>query len=350
MINKQTQLVRGLRANFGASHRLALTLTALIGLTLAAQMQSRAASAASVANSAASSDDKGKSSEGNGAGASASSGSSAASAGKVSPVQSTARPFGLNIVAPVMQAGSDGKSQSFQSSVLPSALKFINSALPEYKDNSKNSSVMSLDLSRLKLQTDYSVRAYFVGEGAGYANTLGFNTTGIGAKTGNPELIFPNASSSVGALPSGQTGVRSQGEPLLPGDFVNLGKTERGTLLNFFLIANGANGGQSVFTTAGASSNPDGINHVASFTPHLFAVPHLNSPYLFLSFEDMNGGGDKDYNDTIFALDVGKATVNYLLGTPEPSLCLTLGGFLGLAVWGKRRMDRGQIKTAAFPA
>ena len=336
MTNKQTQLVRGLRGNLGVGHRLhlTLTLTALVGLTLAAQAQGKSDDSKSSGNSAAS----------------AANSSGTDGSGKVSTVQSTARPFGLNIVAPVMQAGSDGKSQSFQSSVLPGALKFINSALPEYKDNSKNSSVMSLDLSRLKLQTDYNVRAYFVSEGAGYQNTLGFNTTGVGTKTGNPELIFPNASSSVGALPSGQTGVRSQSEPLLPGDFVNLGKTERGTLLNFFLIANGANGGKDVFTTAGASSNPDAINHVASFTPHLYAMGHLNSPYLFLSFEDMNGGGDKDYNDTIFALDVGKATVNYLLGTPEPSLCLTLGGFLGLAVWGKRRMDRGQIKTAAFPA
>jgi len=52
------------------------------------------------------------------------------------------------------------------------------------------------------------------------------------------------------------------------------------------------------------------------------------------------GGGDKDYNDVVFAFNVGAATVHSLLATPEPSMYLTLGGFLALAIWAKRRMDR----------
>jgi hypothetical protein len=61
---------------------------------------------------------------------------------------------------------------------------------------------------------------------------------------------------------------------------------------------------------------------------------------VFLSFEDLWGGGDKDINDTIIALDVGKATVKALLATPEPAMWLTLGSFLALGIWAKRRMEK----------
>ena len=72
----------------------------------------------------------------------------------------------------------------------------------------------------------------------------------------------------------------------------------------------------------------------------MFAVPQLNSPYIFVTFEDLYGGGDKDYNDVVFAFNVGAATVHSLLATPEPSMYLTLGGFLAMGIWAKRRMDR----------
>ena len=61
-----------------------------------------------------------------------------------------------------------------------------------------------------------------------------------------------------------------------------------GTKLDFFLIADGANGGTNVFST-NSSLNKDGVNHVMSYA---FAVP--GSSYLLISFEDMYGGGDRD--------------------------------------------------------
>jgi hypothetical protein len=86
--------------------------------------------------------------------------------------------------------------------------------------------------------------------------------------------------------------------------------------------------------------NSDGFNqHAAGFTASLFAVPQLNSPYIFLSFEDWYGGGDKDINDTIVALNVGTATVNRLLATPEPTMAASLTGFLALAfVAGRKKL------------
>ena len=264
--------------------------------------------------------------------------------GTVSPVQSPADPMKLPLAGQVMAAGSDASSQAFDANVLPGALAFIKANLPEGKNNSQSPVVAKVDPSKLVLATADNLTATFVYEGAGYHNTLGLNTTGLGTKSGNPEIIFPDVSSTDGFDAQGSQGTRTPSEPLLPGDFVNLGNYAAGTSLDFFLIANGANGGSSVYNSTSAASNPDGLNHVGMFSPTMFAIPQLNSPYVFVSFEDLLGGGDKDYNDVIFAFNVGTATVHNLLATPEPSMYLTLGGFLALGIWAKRRMDR--LETA----
>jgi hypothetical protein len=45
--------------------------------------------------------------------------------------------------------------------------------------------------------------------------------------------------------------------------------------------------------------NLDGIDHVVAFA-------HVDSPYLLPGFEDLYGGGDRDYNDVLFAVYVGE--------------------------------------------
>lgn len=237
-----------------------------------------------------------------------------------SSVQSSVRPFGLDIVDTVKVAGSDSASSSFQSSVLPNITQMINGSLGEYQ--AVDDSRMLLDPSKLKLKVDSDVRVYFVGEGAGYQNTLGFTTDGNGtANSSTAKLIFPNASSSVSTYNPNSTVNRSSNEPLLPGDFVNLGNISKGSSLDFFLIANGANGGNNVFSTK-TSANPDGINHVVSF-----AYAMQGSPYLILGFEDLMGGGDRDFNDLLFAIDIGAVNVAALTAAPEPPLWAMLGIF-----------------------
>jgi len=39
--------------------------------------------------------------------------------------------------------------------------------------------------------------------------------------------------------------------------------------------------------------------------------------------------------------------VHALFATPEPSMYLTLGGFLALGIWAKRRMDRVEQASQA---
>ena len=243
-------------------------------------------------------------------------------AGIPNAVQSTARPEGLSIVSPVMQAGSDQRAATFQQTTLPSINRLLNVQLSE--THGFNDSAHLLDPSKLKLTTSSDIRVYFVGEGAGYRNTLGFSFYTAGMHLEEQKLIFPDASSSVSAYDPASKAARTSTMPLLPGDFVNIGNAAAGTSLDFFLIANGAAGGNNTFHTT-AASNPDHINHVVAF-----ALP--DSPFLILGFEDMYGGGDRDFNDVLIAVDIGARNIAALTVAPEPGLILILAAFVLLAM------------------
>ena len=264
-------------------------------------------------------------------------------------IQASTRKIGLDIVAPVMVGGTDEASKTFQTEVLPSVTKLLSAKLGEYQK--VDDSAYALDPAKLQLQTDSNVRVYFVGEGASYANSLGFNTTGSGVDSGNPLLVFPNASSALSSYdPAKNTEkdddskdkYRTKSTPLLPGDFVDLGTFKSGSALDFFLIADGYNGGGNTYSTD-ESANPDKINHVVAFA---YAMP--DSPYLIIGFEDLYGGGDRDFNDLLFAVDIGAANVAALTATPEPATYLSLGAFLGLGLLWKRRQDRSAVTTTNF--
>lgn len=134
---------------------------------------------------------------------------------QTSPFQSPARPFGLSIVNPVQTTGSDANAAYFNNNVLPGMRAAIASQLPEYRNNT---ALGAVDPQKLTLDADYSLRVYFISEGAAYRNTLGFNTvdpTIARNITSSPDakLIFPNASD-----PNGLQGGRVQNltDPLVP--------------------------------------------------------------------------------------------------------------------------------------
>jgi hypothetical protein len=250
---------------------------------------------------------------------------------EISPIQSSARPFGLDIVGPVHLAGSDADSALFQSDALPTVTDWININLGE-QTAIEDTSNISLDPSNLYLATESDVRVYFVGEGAGYHNTLGFNADGGGITSGDPKLIFPDASSTATYYNSGDSsGTQTSSYPLAPGDFVDIGTFESGAQLDFFLIANGANGGTNLYSTD-SSVNQDGIDHVVAYALE-------DSPYLLIGFEDLYGGGDRDFNDLLFVVDIGSANVNALTNAPEPSTMMILGSFILFSIYLKRRQN-----------
>lgn len=245
--------------------------------------------------------------------------------------------FKLDLAGDVEAFGSDERSKEFQSNVLPKLNEILNATLKE--GQKLNDSLYALDPSKLILKNDVDARVYFLGEGAGYRNTLGFNTEGGGAKTGEPEIIFPNASSEVSFLGTVPTNAkRTAQNPLLPGDFVDIGELDAGTKLDFFLIADGASGGKTVFSTD-QSLNPDGINHVITFAT-------VVQGYLILGFEDLLGGGDRDFNDVLFAIDLGAVNIAALTGTPEPATYATMGLFLTGGLWAMHKRRKGRTPQA----
>lgn len=257
----------------------------------------------------------------------------------VSPVQSAARPFNLKIEGPVYAAASDDRSAAFQKNELPGMMKTISANLGEYKPLS-NLASKALDPAKLVLSTESQVRVYFLGEGAGYRNTLGINLGGSGIASGDPKLLFPDASSRqsfLGGTPTATT--RTRNEPLLAGDFVDLGTLKAGQKLDFFMIADGASSAsKSRVWTANAKANSDGLQHMASFAVQ-------DSAYLLLSFEDMAGGGDMDYNDLVFAVEIGAKNVQ-ALASPEPHEVLTFL-LLGVVVYFVRRRMGGSSSFAS---
>jgi hypothetical protein len=206
-----------------------------------------------------------------------------------------------------------------------------------------NSGQKLIDPSKLYLKYDYDVKASFVNEGAGYRNQLAF--TGTKNNVSTSSLLFKDISCS------GQTdGVACVGDwggnALKLGDTVKMGTIKGGTQMDFSLRANGLTRGNDayIFGTKTAA-NADGLQHVVSYT--------YGKKYLVMGFEDLYGKGgsaagkfgensDRDFNDTVFVVDIGEKNVNYLNGTknvPEPAAAAGLVG-LGATLLAVKRLRR----------
>jgi len=223
-------------------------------------------------------------------------------AGEPAPIQSPARPFGFDIWDQVQLTGSDARAAEFNQNYLPYFLEFIDTRLGERNEFTDREG-FKLDASRLFLRTasDRPIRIYFVHEGAGYHNTLGLSKTLAGSPTMGPgKIVFPDAS----FRGTYSTAPRTTSEPLRVGDFVELDNGAPGLQLDFFLIANGAQGGQNVWFND-TNRNWDGKLHVVAFL-----LP--NSPYVLIGFEDLPHGGDLDYNDCLFVIDIGEQNAENL--------------------------------------
>lgn len=210
-----------------------------------------------------------------------------------------------------------------------------------------------VDLQNLVIQNATTATVTFVDEGAGYRNALGVYEIGLNGEVTNVQILFANASKqgSGGDLISNQSFVQFD--------------VSAGAQLGFFVVSNGygkgadnrealegLNGtyemravdggpavvgapmelwyidsttgeeihvrsqfGHDIFHSTGSvptdlATNPDNYLHV---------VGRANAVGgdLLLGFEDIRGGGDNDYDDTVINVDIGQDNIVALLPTPS---------------------------------
>ncbi|MFA5204502.1 MAG: DUF4114 domain-containing protein [Lentisphaeria bacterium] len=233
----------------------------------------------------------------------------------------TKTPFNLSVLPTTALSQGDAAAQTFGTSLLP-----LTQSLTSRNLNSGLSlegyTVQQIDPSKINFAVASASRLYFCGENADYHNSIGFNSAGASVDSGTPKLAFLDSSSPT---------------PRTAGDYVDLGTFAAGTNLDFFVISDGAsnlgyklpNDLNKVLSTD-ATANLDGL-------VHFYAYAVKDSPYLLLTVEDTYGGGDLDYNDLIFVVDVGAGNVRTFFAAPEPSLLLILGSFTALLLGGSRR-------------
>ncbi len=169
------------------------------------------------------------------------------------------------------------------------------------------------------VQNDGNVTATFQGSNAGYVSSLFLGST----------KIFTTSQST--------------------GSSFDLGHFTAGTELVFRLEVH--NTGHTFFS-GGASNNIDGIAHA-------YVNDTFGANETLVSFEDLLGGGDRDYNDLIFSFSNTNTEVGRegglpdevtdpnpgenLTQTPEPSTMILFGsGLASLIAW--RHKKKGSIE------
>lgn len=214
--------------------------------------------------------------------------------GVTQDVQSPARPFGLDIIAPVQAAGSDASGKDFSDNVLPDLLDYIESNFVHSTTVEQDS--IEADSNKLFLEYPADVRVYFVGEEAAYHNSLGLHY----ADDAGPMLIFPDASTmySYHLDEDTQRETTSEDCPLIPGDFVDIGSAEAGSILDFFIIPRGADEGSEVYGID-KEFNEDQTSHTQ-------ILGFAGDSMIVIGFEDIKYGGDRDYEDVVIAVEIGE--------------------------------------------
>lgn len=256
----------------------------------------------------------------------------------------------------VKAAGSDRRATNFEEARLKSLIETASLSFRRERID-RDFKDLALDPARLRVVERTPVRVYFVGEASGVQNALGINLTGVGVESGDPRILFPNTTSAIdlhestrhfvdatGTLNREAFGLRSEGAPLQPGDFVDLGTVSAGTSLEFFLVSPAGSPTLQTYTPH-PENNHDGEQHMV-------AVVFEDSPFLLLSFEDLPNLGDKDFGDCVFALEMSGYNVQALLGRIDPwrrvkqgaliggVVALLFGTPVGYAGWRRARQRR----------
>ena len=182
-----------------------------------------------------------------------------------------------------------------------------------------------LDFSQLFLKQSHNVRVWFLDEGAGYRNQLAYEA--IRGQQYDNGMIFEDVS----CLSTRNKCSLGNSDGVLDiGDFVDLGRFQAGTQLNFLIKADGYKNPNGSIYGSDSLLNPDKLQHLMAWQV---------GDYLLMGFEDLYNGGDKDYNDVMFVVDFGKDNFK-TSSVPEPSATsamLVLGAVSVLKLRNRRQ-------------
>ncbi|MCF7913560.1 MAG: DUF4114 domain-containing protein [Spirochaetaceae bacterium] len=143
----------------------------------------------------------------------------------------------------------------------------------------------------LSLSEDVEIMTTFIEETAGYRNTIGYflfpeePLVDIGEIETSSKVLYENAS------------MENSGEELIPGDSRDLGLFESEFDLGFWIASDGYKRTNPEVYYSIDEYNADGLRHVSIFSD-------LAQNRIVVGFEDLPGGGDKDYNDVLIGLDI----------------------------------------------
>ena len=224
----------------------------------------------------------------------------------------------------------DMMSQVFHQNISAEELAAVYDAFPE-GGGLDPAYVAAANDPNLHLTSQAEVTFTFIGEGAGYRNSVGYFLYDGNYNILESHTIFSNASERYG------------GGSLTAGDSVVLGVFEAGTHIGFWLKADGYSNSRGAIYYTLEGLNPDQKRHFALWGDH------ANERQVF-GVEDLPNLGDGDYNDLLFSVSANpySAISSSSASTPEPASLLLMGSAMaGLVGAGWRRRRRARAREAA---
>jgi len=219
---------------------------------------------------------------------------------------------------------------------LANALQALISPPVNLIDAKKSNVVTLVDISTIAITTTYAGRAIFLNEFAGFKNSIGMLTnSGADFDKGDPDAVLLGFTG--GKSPINISATETKRGAIVPITFT------AGDTVQFFALTNskrqgGTNSNGDASGTFGdvwygnPSDNVDGKRHLVAFQP-------LNSPFLIFALDDQfagpGGTTDLDFNDVLFAIDLGP-------NVPEPTTWMLVLGFLatGIFFWRREQLAR----------
>jgi serralysin len=195
-----------------------------------------------------------------------------------------------------------------------------------------------VQITSVEITGDHPVSVVFEGETAGYRNTFGYYKVAEDGTINNVEFIWPNAS------------LQGSGGDLIQGQSREYLDVQEGDKIAFFIVSNGysKNNGYSALdlengtlqfqnsdgSVATINSDgprlyhiaPDGTKTLIQYDPyhtaaygntvalnpdnilHTTGVLKTDAGTITLGFEDLYNGGDRDFDDSVFTVDIGLAS------------------------------------------